>query len=169
MQLAACAILARSTKSPRRSFTASAFRANKLAIVPLLNLLVRAAISGRQSSANPRRIADLIQRTSGLANLIQCTSGAKQVASGLHASVRCVPADIYFESRFGDLPLLIASIETDDGRDIAAQSPARGSRHYLQDRGAKLGRIECGVLFVDEPGKPRSSNASISSARSATR
>jgi hypothetical protein len=59
----------------------------------------------------------------------------------------------YFESMFGDLPLLIASIETDDGRDIAVQSPARGSRHYLQDRGAKLGRTECEILFLDEPAK----------------
>lgn len=59
----------------------------------------------------------------------------------------------YFESMFGDLPLLIASIETDDGRDIAVQSPARGSRHYLQDRGAKFGKADCEILFLDEPGK----------------
>lgn len=58
----------------------------------------------------------------------------------------------HFESRFGDLPLLIRSIETDDGRDIAVQSPARGSRHYLQDRGAKLGKVDCEILFVDQPG-----------------
>ncbi len=61
--------------------------------------------------------------------------------------------DIYFESRFGDLPLLISRIDTDDGRDIAVQSPARGSRHYLQDRGAKLGKVDCEIKFVDEPGK----------------
>ena len=40
----------------------------------------------------------------------------------------------YFESMFGSMSLLIASIETDDGRDIAVQSPARGSRHYLRVR-----------------------------------
>jgi len=62
-------------------------------------------------------------------------------------------ADIYFESLFADLPLLISSIETDDGRDIAVQSPARGSRHFLQDRGAKFGKTDCEILFVDEPGK----------------
>ncbi|MEO7735161.1 MAG: hypothetical protein ABIY55_29675 [Kofleriaceae bacterium] len=61
-------------------------------------------------------------------------------------------ADVYFESLFGDLPILIASIETDDGRDIAVQSPARGSMHYLQDRGAKLGKVDCEILFVDVPG-----------------
>ena len=59
----------------------------------------------------------------------------------------------HFESMFGDMPLLIASVDTEDGRDIAVQSPARGSRHYLQDRGAKLGRADCEILFVDEPGK----------------
>jgi len=59
----------------------------------------------------------------------------------------------YFESMFGNMPLLIASIDTDEGRDIAVQSPARGSRHYLQDRGAKFGKADCEILFVDEPGK----------------
>jgi hypothetical protein len=62
-------------------------------------------------------------------------------------------ADFHYESMFGDMPILIASIETDDGRDIAVQSPARGSRHYLQDRGAKLGKADCEILFVNEPGK----------------
>jgi hypothetical protein len=59
----------------------------------------------------------------------------------------------HFESMFGDMSILIASIETEDGRDIAVQSPSRGSRHYLQDRGAKLGKADCEILFVDEPGK----------------
>lgn len=59
----------------------------------------------------------------------------------------------YFESRFGDQTLLIAQIDTDEGRDIAVQSPARGSRHYLQDRGAKLGKVECEILFVGQIGK----------------
>lgn len=61
--------------------------------------------------------------------------------------------DFHYEAMFGDMPILIASIETDDGRDIAVQSPARGSRHYLQDRGAKLGKADCEILFVSEPGK----------------
>jgi hypothetical protein len=63
-------------------------------------------------------------------------------------------AAFHVEAMFGDMPLLIASIETDDGRDIAVQSPARGSRHFLQDRGAKLGKADCEILFVNEPGKP---------------
>jgi hypothetical protein len=62
-------------------------------------------------------------------------------------------ANFHYESMFGDMPLLIAEISTDDGRDIAVQSPARGSRHYLQDRGAKLGKAECEILFISEPGK----------------
>lgn len=62
-------------------------------------------------------------------------------------------ADIYFNASFGDLDLLISRIDTDDGRDIAVQSPARGSRHSLQDRGAKFGRATAEILFISEPGK----------------
>jgi hypothetical protein len=60
-------------------------------------------------------------------------------------------ATFFFDAAFGDQRLRISSITTDDGRDIAIQSPSRGSRHYLQDRGAKLGRVACELLFVDEP------------------
>lgn len=62
-------------------------------------------------------------------------------------------AGLYFDARFGDQPLLVSRIETDDGRDIAVQSPARGNRHYLQDRGAKIGRIDTEILFVEQPGR----------------
>lgn len=61
-------------------------------------------------------------------------------------------ADLHFEASFGGIPLLLGSIETEDGRDIAVQSPSRGDRHYLQDRGARLGKAECEILFVDQPG-----------------
>jgi hypothetical protein len=61
-------------------------------------------------------------------------------------------ADLHFEASFGGIPLFLASIETDDGRDIAVQSPSRGDRHYLQDRGARLGKADCEILFVNQPG-----------------
>ena len=57
----------------------------------------------------------------------------------------------WFDASFGDFPLRIASIRTADGRDIVVQSPARGSRHFLQDRGAKLGKVDAEILFVEEP------------------
>lgn len=62
-------------------------------------------------------------------------------------------AGLYFDARFGDQAIFVSRIETDEGRDIAVQSPARGDRHYLQDRGAKLGRIDTEILFVEQPGK----------------
>jgi len=47
-------------------------------------------------------------------------------------------ADFHVQSMFGGVPIWLASIETDDGRDIAVQSPARGS---------------CEILFVSQPGQ----------------
>ncbi len=63
-------------------------------------------------------------------------------------------ATFFFKAAFGDQAIRITRIDTDDGRDIAVQSPARGSRHFLQDRGAKLGRASCEIVFVDEPNAP---------------
>lgn len=57
----------------------------------------------------------------------------------------------WFDASFGDFPLRIVSITTEDGRDIVVQSPARGSKHYNQDRGAKIGRVNAELVFVDEP------------------
>lgn len=59
--------------------------------------------------------------------------------------------EVYFDGSFGDLALLISSISTDEGRDVAIQSPARGSRHFLQDRGGRLRKVDVTVLFVDQP------------------
>lgn len=57
---------------------------------------------------------------------------------------------VWFEASFGDFPIRVTSITTDDGRDIVVQSPARGSRHFLQDRGEKLGRVNAEIVFIDE-------------------
>src|ERR1051326_6151222 len=57
----------------------------------------------------------------------------------------------WFDASFDDFPLRITSITTEDGRDIVVQSPARGSKHYNQDRGAKIGRVNAELVFVDEP------------------
>lgn len=59
----------------------------------------------------------------------------------------------WFEASYAGFPLRITSIRTEDGRDIVVQSPARGSKHFLQDRGKKFGRVEAEILFVDEPRK----------------
>jgi hypothetical protein len=60
----------------------------------------------------------------------------------------------WFEASYADFPLSITRITTDDGRDISVQSPSRGSKHTLQDRGAKFGRVDAELVFVDEPGRP---------------
>jgi hypothetical protein len=54
--------------------------------------------------------------------------------------------------KYGDLPLLITRHTDDDGRDWAVQSPARGDQHVLQERGRRLQRTSCEILFCDEPG-----------------
>jgi prophage DNA circulation protein len=59
---------------------------------------------------------------------------------------------IYFDASFGGVPLLIAEIDTDIGRDIAVQSPARGDKHVLQDRGRRLTSASVEILFIDQPG-----------------
>lgn len=60
--------------------------------------------------------------------------------------------NVYFDASFGGQPLLIADIHTERGRDIAIQSPSRGSKHVLQDRGQKLVSTTCTILFIDQPG-----------------
>ncbi|HWU86206.1 MAG TPA: DNA circularization N-terminal domain-containing protein [Kofleriaceae bacterium] len=59
---------------------------------------------------------------------------------------------IYFESSFGGVPFLAASLDTERGRDIAVQSPSLGDRHTLRDRGLKQQRTTCEILFIDQPG-----------------
>lgn len=59
----------------------------------------------------------------------------------------------YFAASFGGVDMRITSIRTDGGRDVVVQSPSRGSKHYLQDRGQRFGKSECEVMFCDEPRK----------------
>lgn len=61
-------------------------------------------------------------------------------------------AGTYFSASFGDVPMLVTSISTEAGRDVAVQSPAMGDRHTLSDRGQRLRRSTCQVLFCDQPG-----------------
>lgn len=59
----------------------------------------------------------------------------------------------WFTASFGDFtPLRISRITTEDGRDIVVQSPSRGNQHFLSDRGAKFGKVDAEIVFVDEPG-----------------
>ena len=60
---------------------------------------------------------------------------------------------VYFSASFGDIPMLVSSINTERGRDIAVQSPAQGDRHTLADRGKRLVRATCEILFVDQAGQ----------------
>jgi hypothetical protein len=60
--------------------------------------------------------------------------------------------DVYFDASFAGIYMLIANIDSESGRDIAVQSPARGDRHVLQDRGRKLLSTTCEMLFVPQPG-----------------
>lgn len=62
-------------------------------------------------------------------------------------------ANVYFPASFAGVPLLIVKIDTESGRDVAVQSPARGDKHVLQDRGVKLNRTTCEILFTDQPGQ----------------
>lgn len=57
----------------------------------------------------------------------------------------------WFDASFDDFPLRITQITTEDGRDIVVQSPYRGSKHFNQDRGQKVGRVNAEIVFVDEP------------------
>ncbi len=54
--------------------------------------------------------------------------------------------------KYGDVPLLITSYSDEDGRDWAVQSPSRGDVHVLQERGRRLQRTACEIVFCDEPG-----------------
>lgn len=60
--------------------------------------------------------------------------------------------NVYFDASYGGIDLLISSIDTEGGRDIAVQSPSRGDRHVLQDRGRKLRSANVSILFIDQPG-----------------
>lgn len=59
---------------------------------------------------------------------------------------------IYFAASYAGIPLLVASIDTETGRDVAVQSPSRGDKHVLQDRGRRHTSAKLEILFVDQPG-----------------
>lgn len=62
-------------------------------------------------------------------------------------------ANAYFAAEFGGIPLLIAEIDTVEGRDVVVQSPSRGDVHSLKDRGRKHRVTTCQLLFADRPGQ----------------
>lgn len=61
--------------------------------------------------------------------------------------------NIYFTASFGGVPLLISSVSTERGRDVAVSSPEQGDEHTLTDRGKRLRRTSCEILFVDQAGR----------------
>lgn len=60
---------------------------------------------------------------------------------------------VYFSSSFGGIDLRITSLRTEGGRDVAVRSPARGNRHWNQDRGRRHGITVCDLIFCDEPNR----------------
>jgi hypothetical protein len=58
---------------------------------------------------------------------------------------------VYFDSSFGDVPMLITSLRTERGRDIAVHSPANGDVHTLANQGKRLKRATADILFCDQP------------------
>ena len=61
---------------------------------------------------------------------------------------------IYYDASFGGIDLLIVEITTEGGRDVAVQSPSRGDKHVLQDRGRAHTVSTVEILFCDQPGLP---------------
>lgn len=58
----------------------------------------------------------------------------------------------WFDASFDDFRLRVTQITTEDGRDIVVQTPSRGSKHFNQDRGAKVGRVNAEIFFITEAG-----------------
>lgn len=61
-------------------------------------------------------------------------------------------AAIYFTASYGPLSLLIATIDTERGRDVVIQSPAAGDVHTTSDRGKRARVARCEILFLQQPG-----------------
>lgn len=59
----------------------------------------------------------------------------------------------YIAASWGGLDILVATIDTTGGRDIVVQSPARGDKHVLQDRGLRVKTTTCRLLFCPQPNK----------------
>lgn len=65
-------------------------------------------------------------------------------------------ADAYYTASWGPIRLWLASIDTDNGREIVVHSPTTGNTHTLQDRGRKVQRARCSLLFDDMTGETES-------------
>lgn len=61
-------------------------------------------------------------------------------------------ANVYFNAMWGDIAMLINTIDTDRGRDVSVQSPSLGDQHVLSDRGQRLRTTTCEILFCDQSG-----------------
>lgn len=60
---------------------------------------------------------------------------------------------LFFDGSYGDVDLYISSLSSTGGRDLAIQSPSRGDRHLVQDRGLSTRRSRLELLFVSMPGE----------------
>lgn len=59
---------------------------------------------------------------------------------------------VFFTADYGGVPILISQIETERGRDLAVLSPEQGDDHSFEDKGRRVRRASCEILFVDQPG-----------------
>ncbi len=59
---------------------------------------------------------------------------------------------VYFEASYGGIPLQATSLSTQRGRDINVQSPSRGNKHTLDDRGLRQHVTAYAIRFNDVPG-----------------
>jgi hypothetical protein len=60
-------------------------------------------------------------------------------------------APFLMAAQWGGIPLMIEDFDSDGGRDVVVQSPTRGNRHTLQDRGTRLLRTSTRIAFYDQP------------------
>lgn len=60
----------------------------------------------------------------------------------------------FMPASFGGVEMLLSSLSGDTGVDWAVLSPHRGDTHNLQNQGRKVRRVQCEVLFCDQPGLP---------------
>lgn len=58
----------------------------------------------------------------------------------------------FMPASFGGVEMLLSSMSGDAGVDWAVISPHRGSLHTLQNQGRRVRRVQCQLLFCDQPG-----------------
>lgn len=66
------------------------------------------------------------------------------------------PSDAFFEATWGRLKLWLSSISTDNSRSLVVHELSSGDVHPVQDRGARIRRSRCDLLFDEMTGEEMS-------------